>query len=168
MFPLLSQKPCLSRYIESTAAAGVVQTHTHARTLLSLSISCHFATALRSSQPASRAGRQSVGQARRGNSWPPLSTRWATWLGISCLRQTRLCQMLHVAGRMDVLYPEREVWREGIGHANCCSNRSAIMNLWLSVLKSLAIISPSLQRGWWGGDEGRKRFNGTNKAQGDR
>ena len=64
-----------------------------------------------------------------------------------------LCQMLHVAVRMDRLYPESEV-KERIGHANCCSKRSGTENLWLSVLKSLAVISPSLQWSWK--DEGRK------------
>lgn len=39
---------------------------------------------------------------------------------------------------MDRLYPDSEV-KEGIGHANCCSRRSASTNLWLSVLKSLSV-----------------------------
>lgn len=73
-FPFLPQTVCLLKNIESAAAARVVQTYTHA--LLSLSISCQFSTTLRSIQSASRTGRQSVGCARRGNSWPPLSTHW--------------------------------------------------------------------------------------------
>lgn len=58
VFPFLTQEVCLSKHTESTAAAGVMQTHTHA--LLSMSISRQFTTTLRSSQSASRAGRQSV------------------------------------------------------------------------------------------------------------
>lgn len=52
--------------------------------------------------------------------------------------------------RMDRLYPESEV-KEGIGPAKRCSKRSASTNLWLSILKSLAIISPSL---WSWRDDG--------------
>lgn len=63
----------------------------------------------------------------------------ATWFGISFQQQAYLCQMLHVAGRMERLNQGSEV-KEGIGHANCCSKRSGATDLWLNVLKSLAII----------------------------
>lgn len=129
-FPFLPQTVCLLKNIESAAAARVVQTYTHA--LLSLSISCQFSTTLRSIQSASRTGRQSVGCARRGNSWPPLSTHWG-YLVWHQLPATGVSLPNAACGRKNGKTEPKGQVRQTFG--------------WMS-LKASQSSSPSLQWNW--------------------
>lgn len=149
----------------------MVQAHTHA--LLSLSFSCQFTTTLRSSQSARRADRKSVGWARRGNSWPPLSTCW----GYLAWRQTasdwciaaKKCCMWRVDGwtsctqkaRWRGKDSAREPLRREVGRERKKKKKPFG---WVSLKASQSSLHQTTGAGGMRVD----RFNGANKAHGDR
>lgn len=139
------------------------QAHTHL--LLSLSISCQITTTLRCSQSASRAGGQSVGWARRGNSWPPLSTHLG-YLAWHQLLVTDISLPNAACGKTDGQAVPRE-WGEGRDRARKPLHQQVCHTKPLACV-SLKASQSSLWQSSGAGGLKVKRFNGTNKARGDR
>lgn len=155
-----SQKVWLLKY---TAAAVARQTHAHLP--LSLSVSCQITTALRCSQSASRAGGQSVGWARGGNSWPPLSTHWG-YLAWHQLLVTDISLPNAACGKTDGRAVPRD-WGEGRDGARKPLHRRVSRDKPLARVSLKALQSSLCQSSGAGGLK-VERFNGTNKARGDR